>query len=74
MGQWQPLEGAHQLVERLSKLVLRAQRLIVAQRLEGLERMVQIHAPALQAHPDGEAQLEQMHRVLAEARSALKDL
>lgn len=73
MGQWQPLEGAHRLIERLSKLVLRAQRLVIAQRLEGLERMVQIHVPTLQKHPDGKAQLEQMKNVFSEVRKALKD-
>lgn len=74
MGQWQPLEGTQRLVDRLSKLVLRAQRLVIAQRLDRLESMVQIHVPALNAHPEGQKQLEQVRTAFRDARTALKDL
>lgn len=73
MGHWQQLEGAQRLIERLATIALRAQRLLVIQRINQLESMVKIHAPALKREPGGEEKLQAMYALCDKTRKALKE-
>lgn len=73
MGQWHEVDGVQRLVKRLATAVLRAQRLLLAQRINQLESMVQIHAPSLKKEPGGEEKLQAMYKLCTDARTTLKE-
>lgn len=67
----EPRLPAQTVLERLAGQALRAQRIVIAKRLLGLEQMVNIHAPALAKQPGGAAQVARLKKQFAEAREKL---
>ena len=74
MATWNKLDGLTGAVQRLAGLSLRAQRLVLAQRINRLEAMMRIHAPALTREPGGEARLQELTKTITQARTALQGL
>jgi hypothetical protein len=75
MENWELRRGqrtpAQTILERLAGQALRLQRISLAQKLQHIEQMVQIHAPALNKQPGGAAQIKQLREKFAEARRKL---
>jgi predicted naringenin-chalcone synthase len=57
---------------KLAEQALRIQRLLIAQKIDGLAGMVAMHAPALAEHPDGRVVLQQVHAALKQSQVALR--
>lgn len=74
MEKWTQLGRTVHLVNRLAKMTLRAQRLVMADRIERLEAMVKIHAPAIRKEPGGEERLQQVYAEFDRARTVLRSL
>lgn len=73
MNAWQHIHGTQNLLHQLTNLITRTQRLVVAQRLERLEAMLQMHTPTLEKDLRGKEALAKIKETFAQARAALKD-
>ena len=60
------------LTVRLGRLAIRTQALVVAQRTQSIQRMVQAHTKALLKTPGGKRKLEEAQAQLNKAQQLLK--
>jgi len=72
IGKWNQLDKTVSLTSRLADLVLRTRRLLLAQQINQLHAMVDIHATTLAKDPRGRACLAKIKTEFANAKKQLQ--
>ena len=71
-SQWH--QGGQLIAVQLARIALRAQRLVVLQRIDQIQVLINSHAPDMDAVAGGHAALQQLRTQLIEARRQLREV
>lgn len=72
MEHWVQKQETKNVTEKLLHLSLRVQKLTLLKKLDSLQHMIRIHAPALQRQPDGNDRLKKLNQQLKTLKDTLQ--
>jgi len=72
MAHWLQKQETKNITEKLLHLSLRLQELTLLKKLDSLQHMIRIHAPALQRQPDGRDRLKKLNQQLKTLKDTLR--